>query len=245
VNWRKVKPGWYLLVILLVYSLTMTFAYQRASNLLSRARRSNVPVSIPSNDTDVVTPSIAPDGLWFPIVGASVPRSEAYLPGAPRVYRNGVNEGFDFYTSDAGIPIPYGAPVIAAADGIVSRADLDYSELSQEAWDALINTVEVDGANEEQLDRLHGRQIWITTDDGRTLRYAHLSRVRPGVEEGQRVYRGQVIGFVGNSGTDDGVRGTNGGARLHFEVWDGEQFFGQEMDSEELRVRAASLFVGP
>jgi murein DD-endopeptidase MepM/ murein hydrolase activator NlpD len=249
VNWRKIKPGWYVLIVLLIYSVIMTVAFQQRSSTLTQLRRNASMLAATTGEGDVsdnATPTAnAPAGLWFPIAGASVPRSEAYLPGAPRVYRNGVNQGFDFYSNDAGIPIPYGTPVVASAGGVISRADNNYSELDQAAWDALLEEVEVNGATEEQLDRLRGRQIWLTTDDGRTLRYAHLSRIRPGIEEGQRVYRGQVIGFVGNSGTDDGVRGTSGGARLHFEIWQDEQFFGQEMDSEELRVRAASLFVGP
>lgn len=242
-----------MLIALLIYSIAMTAVFQQRSSTLTQLRRNvsmlaattgegNAPTNA-ANNTSATT--AAPAGLWFPVVGASVPRSEAYLPGAPRVYRNGVNQGFDFYSGDAGIPIPYGTPVVAAADGVVARADNNYSELDQAAWDALIEEVGINGANEEQLDRLRGRQLWLTTADGRTLRYAHLSRLRPGIEEGQRVYRGQVIGFVGNSGTDDGVRGTSGGARLHFEIWQDEQFFGQDLDSEELRVRAASLFVGP
>lgn len=248
-NWRKIKPGWYVLIVLLVYSVIMTVAFQQRSSTLTQLRRNASMLAATTGEGNVsenpAPTANAPAGLWFPVIGASVPRSEAYLPGAPRVYRNGVNQGFDFYSNDAGIPIPYGTPVVAAAGGVISRADNSYSELDQAAWDALLEEVEVNGATEEQLDRLRGRQIWLTTDDGRTLRYAHLSRIRPGIEEGQRVYRGQVIGFVGNSGTDDGVRGTSGGARLHFEIWQEEQFFGEEMNSEELRVRAASLFVGP
>jgi len=227
----------------------MTVAFQQRSSTLTQLRRNASMLAATAGEGDAsdnpAPMANAPAGLWFPVIGASVPRSEAYLPGAPRVYRNGVNQGFDFYSSDAGIPIPYGTPVVASANGVISRADNNYSELDQAAWDALLEEVEVNGATEEQLDRLRGRQIWLTTNDGRTLRYAHLSRIRPGIEEGQRVYRGQVIGYVGNSGTDDGVRGTSGGARLHFEIWEEEQFFGEEMDSEELRVRAASLFVGP
>lgn len=248
-NWRKIKPGWYVLTALLVYSFAITAAFQQRSSTLTQLRRNASMVAATTgagNVSEGTPPAVAaPEGLWFPVVGASVPRSEAYLPGAPRVYRNGVNQGFDFYSGDAGIPIPYGMPVIASVDGVVTRADNNYSELDQAAWDALIEEVGVNGASEEQLDRLRGRQLWLTTANGRTLRYAHLSRLRPGIEEGQRVYRGQVIGFVGNSGTDDGVRGTSGGARLHFEIWQDEQFFGQDINSEELRVRAASLFVGP
>jgi murein DD-endopeptidase MepM/ murein hydrolase activator NlpD len=186
------------------------------------------------------------DGLWFPVVGARLPQNPAYLPGAARPYRQGVNQGFNFYSDDAGVPIAYGTPVIAAADGTVRRADLVYREHSQEAWQALLAAVSERGADEAQLDSLRGRQIVLETDDGYLLRYAHLANIRPGIGTGVRVYRGQVIGFVGNSGTPEGVRGSTQGARLHFEVWEPEgSFFGEGLDEEALRVRAASLFVGP
>ncbi len=62
---------------------------------------------------------------------------------------------------------------------------------------------------------------------------------------GDRVYRGQVIAAAGNSGTDDGVRGGDGGVRVHFEIWAGDAFFGQGLEPAEVRAEAAARFVGP
>lgn len=102
------------------------------------------------------------------------------------------------------------------------------------------------GATEDQLDRLRGRQIWLRTTDGTVLRYGHLSAVRDGVRTGMNVYRGQVIGFAGNSGTDVAVAGRKDQTRLRFEIWpDAENFFGAGMEPEAVRMAAASLFVGP
>ncbi|CAN5876312.1 hypothetical protein BH24DEI2_BH24DEI2_08960 [soil metagenome] len=237
---RAVKPGWYLLGFFILYSLVATVA-------LTRAERVNRDLRAPPLETVAETPpEVAPTGLWFPVPGASLPQTAAYLPGADRAYRRGVNQGFDFYGEDAGIPIQYGTPVVAAADGVVTRADSAYSELGADAWDTLLKEVFENGAGDEQLDRLRGRQLWLQTDDGLSLRYGHLSSLGAGIALDAPVYRGQVVGFVGNSGTDDGVTGTTRGARLHFEVWrpDGT-FFGQEMTEETLRSAADTLFVGP
>lgn len=312
---RSLKPGWYLLLLLLIYAVATTAALTRANARLREERLARVeresaaptpepvtdpaatPTAAPTAESTESTESTEPTdgapataqttasttggafptgttadpagaasaageaasadaaatppasagvatGLWFPLPGASLPRDDAKLPGAPRGYRQGVLQGFDFYGDDAGIPVPYGAPVIASAAGTLLRVDHDYREPDRAAWQQLLQEV-ADGADEAQLDRLRGRQIWLRLDDGRVLRYAHLAGIRDGLQEGQRVYRGQVLGFVGNSGTDDGVAGTTHGARLHFQVWQGERFFGQELEPDAVRAAAAELFSGP
>lgn len=245
IPWGKIKPGWYVLVFLLLYSLIITVALQRSNRELRRLHT----VSTMSNDepvqrNDVV---VAAQGLWFPIPGAGVPQNENFLPGAPRSYRQGINQGFNFYDMDAGIPISYGTPVVASASGTLERVDSVHNELSRSAWQQLIATVGQEGANEEQLDLLRGRQLWLRTDNNYLLRYAHLSRVEPGLSVGDRVYRGQVIAYVGNSGTNAGVEGSRAGVRLHYEVWTPEgNFFGHDLNPEEVRSQAASnLFIGP
>jgi murein DD-endopeptidase MepM/ murein hydrolase activator NlpD len=186
-------------------------------------------------------------GLWYPIPGAGLPRSDSNLPGAERAYRDGVSQGFDLVDGDVAVPVTYGAAVLAAAQGQVVRADTAYAEMDPRAWQLLLSDVAA-GADEEQLDQLRGRQLWIRTSDGATLRYGHLSSIAPGLVVGRSVYRGQVVGFVGNSGTDDGVSGTRDGARLRFEVWQGGDdgdFLGAGLTPDEVRLTAASLFVGP
>lgn len=77
---------------------------------------------------------------------------------------------------------PTGTPVLAAADGIISRADWFSSY-------GLYISIE------------HGGQI--------QTRYAHMSRLN--VAKGQRVRKGDVIGFVGSTGRSTGPH-------LHYEV---------------------------
>jgi murein DD-endopeptidase MepM/ murein hydrolase activator NlpD len=45
-----------------------------------------------------------------------------------------------------------------------------------------------------------GRQVYITADDGNFYYYAHLSGYASGVSNGDRVKRGQRIGYVGSTG---------------------------------------------
>jgi murein DD-endopeptidase MepM/ murein hydrolase activator NlpD len=244
IAWQRIKPGWYLLVLLLLYALAMTVAFTRANSAL---RELQAELILEPESLEEGAPTVeAPPGLWFPIAGASVPGNPAYLPGAPRTYRRGVSEGFTFYDQDAGVPIPYGTPVLASHDAVVVRADHAYRELTPEAWEALIAEVGESGADEAQLDLLRGRQLWLELPDGRVLRYGHLAAIAQELTVGSSVYRGQVVGYVGNSGTEGGVRGTDRGARLHFEVRlpDG-RFWGEGLDAAAVAHEAASLFVGP
>lgn len=244
----RLKPGWYLLIALLVYAVVVSVLLARASGRAQAAEALAAAASseAAAREASDPLPSAASPGLWFPIPGARLPASDDNLPGAPRAYRHGVSQGFDFYDGDAGVPVSYGTPVVAAADGQVVRADLGYTEMDPRAWEVLMTDVADTGADEEQLDKLRGRQVWIRTADGTVLRYGHLAGVRSGLRVGTPVFRGQVIGYVGNSGTDRAVAGSAEGARLRFEIWteDGE-FFGAGMDATDVRLQAATLFTGP
>lgn len=76
---------------------------------------------------------------------------------------------------DFGAPI--GTPVLAAGDGVVSRAS-------------------VMGA--------YGNVVDIAHDGTWSTRYAHLSRFASNLRPGDRVSQGQVIAFVGNTGRSTG-----------------------------------------
>lgn len=238
---KRLKPGWYVLLAITAYAVVVTLLLARGGS------STQLPAEQPSQDAPA--PQVAnagPPGLWFPIPGASLPATDSNLPGAPRVYRNGVSQGFDLFDTDSGVPVVLGTPVVAAASGQIVRADLGYTEMDPRAWEVLMSDVEQGGADESQLDQLRGRQIWLRTDDGTVLRYGHLSSIRTGIRTGVNVHRGQVIGFVGNSGTDRAVAGSDDGVRLRFEIWNEEgEFFGQDLSATDVRLAAASLFVGP
>jgi murein DD-endopeptidase MepM/ murein hydrolase activator NlpD len=85
------------------------------------------------------------------------------------------------------IAAPAGTPVIAAAEGRIEK--LFRSD---------------DGGN----------TLYVRSADGQTLYYyAHLQAYAPGLEEGERVERGQTLGTVGSSGNADPAA-----PHLHFAV---------------------------
>lgn len=86
------------------------------------------------------------------------------------------------------IMAPEGTPVVAAAPGTIER--LFFSQ----------------GGG--------GITIYVRSDDRLwSYYYAHLQRYAPGLEEGQRVERGQVIGYVGHTGN-----ASPEGPHLHFAI---------------------------
>ena len=68
---------------------------------------------------------------------------------------------------------PLGTPVVAVADGTLNRI----------GW-----------------ERLGGWRLWVRDGAGDQFYYAHLSGYSPRALAGGRVHRGEVIGFVGNTG---------------------------------------------
>ena len=90
------------------------------------------------------------------------------------------------------------------------------------------------------MDLLRGLEIWIRHPDGRTSVYAHLEGPYPGLKVGQRVYRGDPVGYVGSTGLAGGT------PRLLFEIWEGEpdrgRFLFQGLSREELLEEAKAFF---
>jgi murein DD-endopeptidase MepM/ murein hydrolase activator NlpD len=81
---------------------------------------------------------------------------------------------------------PTGTPLLAVADGTLARVG--------------INT-------------LGGNRLWLTDEAGNQFYYAHLAAYAPASVSGARVRAGQVIGFVGNSGSAIATP-----PHLHFEI---------------------------
>lgn len=113
-------------------------------------------------------------------------------------YNQARSEGRTHHAID--IHAPRGTPVIAVADGTIRKLH--------------------NGAR-------GGRAIYLMDDDGTTrYYYAHLDGYAEGLHEGQRVERGEVIGYVGDTGNAQ-----PGDYHLHFSVaildnasrwWEGE-----------------------
>ncbi len=244
----RLKPGWYLLFLTLLYAALVTYAWQRSERRLAELAAGTGVVAEPAPTPEPEPGPEAPAAIAYvlPLPGACLPKNPAHLPGAPRPYRNGVSYGFVFTGDDACVPVVYGAGVVAAAEGEVVKADRDWIPPTREAFEQLVAAV-AEGASPEQMDRLRGREVWIRHPDGRVSVYAHLSAIAPWVWVGASVARGDWIGNVGNSGTGFEAEGTRAGARLLFELWRGEvgegTYFGEGMEPEEVHKAARAFFV--
>ena len=165
-----------------------------------------------------------------PLAGVTPPDDLDLLPGAPRDYRAGIHEGIDF-------PAPAGTPVLAAAAGEVIRADASFLDWSREQQEiALFEAFGLGYTPAATLDRVRGRQVWIDHGGGVVTRYAHLEAVAD-IAVGQRVPGGAVIGAVGSSGYPQG------GPHLHFEVRVGDDYVGDGLDGDALRLLVSRLFL--
>ena len=157
--------------------------------------------------------------LRFPIDGVGPPQRSRWLPGAARAYRSGVHEGFDFFTFATGTSIPYGTPVRSMRSGVVVRAAHDYRELTLTERRQLLDRAARHAHTPDWiLDRLHGRSVVVRSEGEVTVRYSHLSGIVPSVTVGTTLATGDVVGWVGNSGTRAGIVGSRGGAHLHCDI---------------------------
>jgi murein DD-endopeptidase MepM/ murein hydrolase activator NlpD len=177
-------------------------------------------------------------GFTYPIGGACLPSSDLLMPNAPREYRNGVHEGVDFYNGDSCTPIVVGMDVVAAKAGTVIRADLDFAEMTPAELQATLAAPNSEAA----LDRFRGRQVWIDHGGGVVTRYAHLDGIAPGISRGSAVETGQVVGYVGESGTPEALISPGGEYHLHFEVRVGNTFLGAGVPAAEVRAQYLALF---
>jgi len=181
------------------------------------------------------TPTASPESLLkefiLPIVGACLPQSDSLMPNAPRPYRNGTHEGIDLYESDNCIRIRRGTEVVAAKAGSVVRADIVFSQLTLSE----LNQLQANPNTPEALDRFRGRQVWIDHGNGIVTRYAHLQGIAPGIVVGKAVGAGQVVAYVGESGTPESVTAPGTDNHLHFEVRVGSSYAGQGLPASEVR----------
>ncbi len=222
------------------------------------------PYEVPSIGAEVIVPSgyasdtlakeaappqsagSAPTGFQMPHEGACLPGSDRLMPNAPRGYRYGVHEGVDFYAGYVcGAAVEYGAPIHAAKSGTVSLALHDYHDLIGEEWQEILARSQSSlSTSGDDLHVLRGRQVWIDHDDGTSTRYAHLSGIVANLDVDDTVEAGELIAFIGNSGTPESITNPAGEAHLHFELRVGDSFLGAGLPPGDVR-RLYELAFGP
>lgn len=175
--------------------------------------------------------------LEKPIKGAEISKIPSHLPGAPRNYRNGFHEGIDWYDFASGGGISTSTPVYAMGDGVVVRADHNYVEYrSAEVRNQdLKYTAELGLTPDYIIDRLRGRQVWVQYQGGVMNRFAHLHDIPASIQVGDKVDAETIIGYVGNSGTSDGVNENyEDGLHLHQDLLIFGEYFWRYLSEEEV-----------
>jgi murein DD-endopeptidase MepM/ murein hydrolase activator NlpD len=190
--------------------------------------------------SSVVRPTVQPTpgpvtGFEYPIAGGCLPVEDSLMPGAPREYRNGIHEGVDFYDIDNCASIGLDTAVLAAKAGRVIRADMDYIDITPEQVAELEQEALDNGSSEEIEDIFRGRQVWVDHGNGIVTRYAHLNGIADGIQEGSAVSQGELIAFVGDSGTPESVTDPGSEVHLHFEIRVGDSYLGADLDPQEVR----------
>lgn len=188
-----------------------------------------------------------PSGYIVPVSNAKFSSRINHLPNAPRAYRNGIHEGYDFFNYNVGVGIDYGTPVIAVASGVVTRVDHGYVELTPLEYANIINEASIRPITPpDTLDKLRGRQVWIEHPGGYISRYAHLTTAVNDLALGEVVAQGQTIGFIGNSGTEEAASGVQDEPHLHYELWlnDQRSFLGENLGPEQMYELLAQVFGG-
>lgn len=167
-------------------------------------RRVAPAAAAPATTTTALT--VPPTTLLVPIDEAATPASPASRLGRlPPLFpvdvepRCDILDNFGDYRSGGrsheGIDIlaTLGQEVYAVDDGVLTNTADASASLSGNAWG-------------------------LTTNDGTYYFYAHLSAFAPGLSLGSSVRRGDVIGFVGDTGNPG-----PGNYHLHFEIHPGGQ----------------------
>ena len=202
------------------------------------------PQALPGQPHSLSTLATLPT-MRMPLAGAHMPSFERVLPGASRPYRFGVHEGIDMYTDYVGVTVARGTRVLAAADGVVTRADLEYKESSAAQVDDWLRETQDRRMTPPVIqDRLGGRQVWIDHGNGVSTRYLHLNSIASTVRVGEPVKAGDLIGTVGNSGTPEAAAGESTDWHLHFEIRLGNGWLGQWIHPIETRRALGRMFNG-
>ena len=160
------------------------------------------------------------DGLIMPIAGMRLPRHPGVYPGARRLYRYGVHAGVDFFNDPgAKVRIQMGTPARAADAGKIVRVDSNFVDMNAQQFSKVMkDCLRAHQTSEHNEDLLRGCQVWIDHGNGLVTRYAHLDRVKPNLKINQFVKQGEVVGYIGVSGTGQNLPGRAKYPHLHFEI---------------------------
>ena len=186
--------------------------------------------------------------ILFPVKGAVLTNKPNLLPNAQRSYRNGIHEGVD-------IVVSFMTPVYASLDGIIVVANTEYQDVDIESYERFLKTTDIMKKTPMDIYShiLLGKHIII--DHGfeylsnyrTTSTYAHLEKIY-NIKVGDVVKKGDLIGYVGNTGTRYGALNNLLGAHLHWEIHfeneSNKYYLGQNITNEDFLKLSNKLFEG-
>lgn len=182
--------------------------------------------------------------LSAPIKGMKLPKHSGVYPGARRLYRYGVHEGLDLFNDRTHIAI--NTPVIAAGAGKIVRADANFVDMNKGTFNRVMSDcVNEHRTSDKNEDLFRGCQVWIDHGNNMITRYAHLNKINPKVRVGQTVKPGDLIGFVGVSGTGQNLPGRAKYPHLHFEIWLDGKYLGYGLTPAETVGIFEDVFESP
>lgn len=173
--------------------------------------------------------------LQMPLHGSHLPRHPGVWAGARRLYRHGIHKGTDFFHDPGnGTIVAMGTPAYAAGPGKVIRADGNFRDMNASVYSRVIYECHSQHeSSERNEDLLRGCQVWIDHGGGLITKYAHLDKIKPGLKSGMTVSSGDLVGFVGVSGTGENLPGRAKHPHLHFEVWLDGNYVGHGLTPSE------------
>jgi murein DD-endopeptidase MepM/ murein hydrolase activator NlpD len=195
------------------------------SYLLYRADESATSFTSPCNPRKLESEF---HSFLFPVRGQALPNHPGVFPGARRLYRYGVHEGMDIFGPSMG------TPVRAVKDGRVIRTDWNFVDMSAAKLNQVMEECRRQHrTSDKNEDLFRGCQVWIDHGHGIVTRYAHLSKVNPSLRLNQTVRRGDLLGYVGVSGTGENLPGRVKYPHLHFEIRVNDKYLGWGLTPQE------------
>lgn len=159
------------------------------------------------------------DGIGIPVPKGQLPSHLGVFPGARRLYRYGIHAGVDFFNG-GGNKVVMGTPALAADRGKIIRIDHGFKDMDAPTFNRVMSQCARDHTTSDQNEDLfRGCQVWIDHGNRMVTRYAHLDRINAKLKKDTFVNRGEIVGFIGVSGTGQNLPGRAKYPHLHFEIW--------------------------
>lgn len=174
-------------------------------------------------------------GFRFPVPSGLLPLDDYSFPGAPRKYRNGTHKGVDISYKSVNqkrVLLTKNDLAICAKDGVIVRSDLNYKPMTANEYKSITEYNKNNRVTYVDKD-FGGRQVWIDHGNGVMTSYNHLSSIADGMVVGRNVFKGEPIGFIGNSGLMGEIQKNNSGVHLHYEIWINGEYVGFQISPND------------